>query len=53
MLTEAVGFEHWWTFHLHGEFVMNKDGCKADTVVEPEMKLKIVNAVLHMGRFNC
>ena len=50
---EAVGFEHWWTFHLHGEFVMNKDGCKADTVVEPEMKLKIENAVLHMGRFNC
>ena len=35
---------------------MNKDGCKADTVVEPEMKLKVENAVLitrHMGRFSC
>ena len=35
-LTEVVGFEHWWTFHLHGEFVMNKDGCKVDTAVAPE-----------------
>ena len=55
-LTEVVGFEHWWTFHLHGEFVMNKDGCKVDTVVEPEIKLKIDNAVLitrKMGRFSC
>ena len=53
---EVVGFEHWWTFHLHGEFVMNKDGCKGDTVVEPETKLKIENTVLitrHMGGFSC
>ena len=28
---------------------MNKDGCKVDTVVEPEMKLKVENAVLHRG----
>ena len=49
---EVVGFEHWWTFHLHGEFVMNKDGCKVDTVVEPEMKLKIENSLLHMSRFS-
>ena len=48
-----VGFEHWWAFHLHGEFVMNKDGCKVDTVVEPEIKWKIKNAVLHMDRFSC
>ena len=35
---------------------MNKDGCKGDIVVEPEMKLKIENAVLItwcMGGFNC
>ena len=32
---------------------MNKDGCKVDTVVEPEIKFKIENAVLHMGRFSC
>ena len=35
---------------------MNKDGCKVDTVVEPEIKLKIDNAVLitrKMGSFSC
>ena len=31
---------------------MNKDGCKVDTVVEPEMKLKIENSLLHMSRFS-